>query len=65
MEMLNKLTFADDQGLINVDEWQLQKHVSSLNRVCKEHDMWISISETNVMSVSRKQRSDSINISGT
>ena len=60
--MLNELLFSDDQGLINEDEWQLQKHVTSLNKACIEHKMQIIINKTIVMSVSRKQRSVSTDI---
>ena len=42
IEMLNELGFADDQGLIKEDDWQLQKQVTGLNRACEEHDMQIS-----------------------
>ena len=35
MEMLNELHFIDNQGLDIEDEWQLQKHVTSLNMMCR------------------------------
>ena len=54
MEMMNELLFTDNQGLISEDEWQLQKHVTSLNRVSKEHNMCISINKPVMLLVEKK-----------
>ena len=52
-EALNEMLFADDQSIANEDEKKLQKHTNSLNTICEEYDMKISISETVAMKVSR------------
>ena len=62
---LNELMFADDQAMINADEEQLQEHQDQLNTSCKNYDMNISASKTEVMTVSRRPEKLGISINGT
>lgn len=64
-EALNELLFAGDQAMINNDKVQLQEHTEQLNACCENFDMRISISKTEVMTVSRKPEDFNIKINGT
>ena len=61
---LNELMFADDQAMINADEEQLQEHQDQLDTSCKNYDMKISASKTEVMTVSRRPEKLGISING-
>ena len=63
-EALNELLFADDQAMMNNDKAQLQEHTDQLNASCEKYDMKISISKTEVMTVSRRPDKLDINING-
>ena len=64
-EALNELMFADDQAMMYNDEKQLQDHTDRLNASCENYDMKISVSKTEVMTVSRRPEKLDININGT
>jgi len=65
LEALNELLFADDQSLMNQNKAALQDHTDQLNTSCERYDMKISITKTEVMSVSRNPGKLDININGT
>ena len=54
--------FADDQSLVHGKEEYLQEHMNSPNRECKELNMKISISKTEVMKISRNPGNLNVNI---
>ena len=62
IENINELLFADDQGLINEDEDELQRHANSLNTECQNHNMKISISKTEAMHISKTSKDIKIKI---
>ncbi|XP_076438844.1 uncharacterized protein LOC143277815 [Babylonia areolata] len=64
-EALNELMFADDQAMMNNDKTQLQEHTDQLNTSCENYNMKISVSKTEVMTVSRRPETLDISISGT
>ena len=64
-EALNELLFADDQSLAHESEERLQEHTSSLNSICEEYDMKISINKTETMKVSRTPGTLNIKINDT
>ena len=61
-EYLNEMFFADDQSLVHEKEEHLQEHTNSPNRECKELNMKISISKTEVMKISRNPGNLNVNI---
>ena len=63
-EALNELLFADDQVVINNDATKLQQHIDKINDSCKTHDMKISISKTEVMTISRRPETPDVSING-
>ena len=64
-EALIELLFADDQATMNNDNTQLQEHTDQLNESCETYGMKISISNTEVMTVSKRPDKLDININGT
>ena len=64
-EALNELLFADDRSLAHESEERLQEHTSSLNSICEEYDMKISINKTETMKVRRTPGTLNININNT
>ncbi|XP_076464091.1 uncharacterized protein LOC143296164 [Babylonia areolata] len=63
-EALNELMFADDQAMMN-NKTQLQEHTDQLNTSCENYNMKISVSKTEVMTVSRRPEKPDISINGT
>ena len=59
---VKELLFADDQCLIQNDCNNLQKHIDLLHKNCLKHDMKINKEKTEVMCVSREQKSINIHI---
>ncbi|XP_076451221.1 uncharacterized protein LOC143287162 [Babylonia areolata] len=64
-EAPNELMFADDQAMMNNDKTQLQEHTDQLNTSCENYNMKISVSKTEVMTVSRRPEKLDISINGT
>ena len=50
--------------MINNDKLQLQEHTDQINVSCKNCDMKISLSKTEVMTVSKRSPKLDINING-
>ena len=48
-EAFNELLFADDRSLAHESEERLQEHTFSLNSICEEYDLKISINKTETM----------------
>lgn len=61
-EAFNKLLFADDQVIIYNNKSQLQEHIDQLNASCEKYDMKITVSKTEIMSVSRNPDKLDINM---
>lgn len=65
LDDLNELLFADDQGLLNKCQQELQTHTVSLNATCEDHYMKISTDKSEVIPVSKSPSPLLITISGT
>ena len=59
---IRELLFADDQALIAKSEAELQDHMNSLNEMCREHNMKISTSKTEVMTITKEEQTATIHL---